>query len=287
MSENRVVELDPNPAIVITPPGNRAVTVESIADLLKSMEVEKQLVWGIVAPHPEKPGCWLCLDGNRRLLACRILGLPFKAVVFEGEVTDERLAITRIAANKIRQNMTDAELAGDLQRVMDSGHCSQGEAARRCGISPGEASKALSFPKRAAPELIEMAEKRTVCRDVARLIATLPSHEQQRDALDMAILNRMNREAVDELVQRLKGTVDRASKPLRGKTPGGLEYVLPKGDLERGLEECLALANAIRKAIRLKLPQASVPGFLRAKPMDSAPSLVLAESAELGEVAAM
>lgn len=256
--------LDLDTPTVCTPESNRQATLESVSDLLASMKLHGQLVLGIVASHPTKPGSWLCLDGNRRLLCCRILGLKFRAVRHEGEITEASLAITRIATNNIREKMTDMEVAADLQRIMDAHNCSQAEAGERAGgICPSEVSKIMSFGKRAIPELIAAVEARTICRDVGRIISRLASPEQQKEVLERAVTHNMKRDAVDVLVRQMNGKKVSKEKPIKARTPKGLQAIIPASDYDCVLGELATLTEAVRKAQKHGLPLASLPALLK------------------------
>ena len=115
----RVLELSTDD--VLTPEANRIVTLETVPDLLASMQAEGQLVPALVCPHPDLPGKWLCLGGNRRLFCCRVLCLKLKAVAVEGPVTEERQVKLRLTENVIRRNMSLLEIAEGLQRYMQLG----------------------------------------------------------------------------------------------------------------------------------------------------------------------
>src|SRR6516165_12005923 len=69
-----------DPELVVTPEGNPVYTPAMLADLEPSVLEQGQLVPGSVCPlSPDRPGMWLCIEGNRRLAVCRRNGLPFWA----------------------------------------------------------------------------------------------------------------------------------------------------------------------------------------------------------------
>ena len=132
---------------VVTAAGNRVVTLETVADLLASMQAEGQIVPALVCLHTDLPGKWLCLGGNRRLFCCRVLGLKLKAVAVEGPVTEERQVKLRLTENVIRRNMSLLEIAEDLHRYMQlTGVASQAEVAAALNMGVSEVSRRCGCP---------------------------------------------------------------------------------------------------------------------------------------------
>jgi ParB-like chromosome segregation protein Spo0J len=204
-----ILELDP--AFVLTSECNPPIPLDSISGLLESIRTYQQLVIGIVALHPEKPGYWICLDGNRRLLVCRILGIRFKAVEHSGKVTKGSLAATRIAANRSRRQMSDEELAADLAIIVEEDGCTQAEAARKHGVSSTHASQSKCFSKRAVSAVKQALANRTIVQEVGRMIALAPA-AQQEELLARAIADKLTAADVADLAKDLSG------KAAQGKT---------------------------------------------------------------------
>ena len=217
---------------VLTPEGNRVVTLETVADLLASIGAEGQLVPALVYPHPDLPGKWLCLGGNRRLFCCRVLGLKLKAVAVEGPVTEERQVKLRLTENVIRKNMSLLEIAEDLQRYMQlTGITSQAEVAAALSMGEPEVSRALRLPKLLDPELHGCVRDFKVGRSVAEMIASLPTHELQRDVMKRVLegdLRGKKRDAIAREIDRLKGKKPKAQKAVKLACGGVVATV--KGD---------------------------------------------------------
>jgi ParB/RepB/Spo0J family partition protein len=205
--QEEVREFDP--ALCAPAPGNRVVSPADVEDLLPTMAEFGQKQPGIVYDNPEKPGHLCVAAGNRRLLACRILGIKFKAVRYPGPLTPLDIIKIRLTENVLRKAMSPREVAADLEAYMELANATQEEAASVFGMSPATASKLLSL-KKLAPDLLPLVDSGQLCKDTARIIAALPTHEQQRELAERAVRLNMKRDAVE-----------RAAATMKGKKPAG------------------------------------------------------------------
>lgn len=240
---NVILELDPPD--IITPADNRVITPESLSDLLPSMRKIGQQVPGIVFPSPTMPGKFICAAGNRRLACCRFLGIKFKAVAIHGQVSKAELRRLRITENVLRKAMTPFELAADIAAHVQETECTQDEAAEFFGLSSGQVSKLLSVPKRLAPDLHQHVQNFDVCRDVARIISSLPTHEMQREVMKRAIDHDMKRDAVEALAKKMRGADRTKQKTI--KLSGCGVSALAKGPTIESLQK---FANGLAEAIK-------------------------------------
>lgn len=247
---------------VFTPKANRLVTPESVSDLLPSMIKIGQQVPGIVYPHPEQPGKWICAAGNRRLLCCRILGKKFKAIVAKGPVTKAELRRMRVTENCLRKAMTSFEIAAEIQEHIKETNCSQEAAAEFFSLSTGQVSKLLSTPRRLDPSLHSLVQNFTVCQDVARIVSTLPTHERQREVMKRVIDHDMKRDAVAALVKSLhRGDREARPKAMRLKA-GGVEAVVKNPTLEAVQAFAEGLLAAVKKLAKDKSEIHYLPSVL-------------------------
>jgi ParB/RepB/Spo0J family partition protein len=258
----RILELDPN--IVFTPESNRAIPLESITGLVESLREHGQLVLGIVASHPDKPGCWwLCLDGNRRLMGCRVLGIKFKAVVHHGPITPGALALTRLNIDKQHKKMSDDEVAADLYRIMDEFQCTQAEAARKSKLSAPEANKALKYEQRAVAEVKQAFANKTIVRDVARAISTVPP-DKQKELLDRAIQHNMKSDAVEILAAQLRGKRPKNLKPLKASDAGAVLQFPADWGWDRLTDWLQHKLDVAKRSMKIPgLPASAFPSLLR------------------------
>ena len=97
-----------------TLPGNRAITLESVPDLLASIREEGQLVPGLCYPNPDRADHWCIAAGHRRHFCCDILNIPFKFLPVEGDTSPARMVKLSITENVIRQQLSLLELADQI-----------------------------------------------------------------------------------------------------------------------------------------------------------------------------
>ena len=243
---NRVHDLHTDD--LITPAGNRYVGPEMLGELLPSMRQVGQQIPGIVFPHPEIAGKYIVAAGNRRQLACRILGLKFKAVIFPRAPSDVDLIRIRLTENVIRQSMSADEIANDILIYMQSTGSTQHMAAEFFGLSPGYVSKLHAPLKKLLPELKLLADNPAVPRDVLRIVATMATPELQkklaeRVLADVAREGRANRDAIQMAADEMKSGKKTTQRPLVIKQDGlVLTAKKPSAEAMRALIEKLSAA---------------------------------------------
>jgi ParB/RepB/Spo0J family partition protein len=157
---------------MVTPDGNPVYTAAQLADLLASIREHGQLVPGWVCPSPDLPdGKRLCLEGNRRLAVCLMLGLPFWAFDLGRAVPEaERITLT-FQHNHSRRVMKPDEIAERAARYMEITGATQADTAKHLNISPPTLSRAFG-ERRISPELRDRADR--LGFSIRALIATLP-----------------------------------------------------------------------------------------------------------------
>lgn len=263
----RLVELDPND--VLPAPGNREVTAESVTDLVESVRKVGQLYPGVVYPDPELAGKYRAGDGNRRLLACRILGKKFKALVSDQPLSKAEVRRIRVTS-EIRKSLTSDEIADDIEAHIAETGCTQAAAAAFFGKSAGGVSKLLLPNKKLDPSLVE--ETKGYCRDVRRIIASLPTPEKQRElaAKLKAIVDEggtIKRDLVEVWAVQIRGgEKPKKVKSVRAEYDGG-KVDLPSDWAGERVVEWFARGLEMAKKL-VKVPGATaafLPGLL--KPM--------------------
>lgn len=155
MAADAVVELDPHR--VLPPPENRPVALADVADLLASVRACGQRVPILACPHPADPAAHLGLDGNRRVLVCRALGVPVKAVLADRPLDRAEQAVLRVTCNAVRKMASPFEVGSDISLLMAERGLSQSEAARLMGLSDATASRYRNL-RHLAPEARALIE---------------------------------------------------------------------------------------------------------------------------------
>jgi ParB/RepB/Spo0J family partition protein len=263
---DQVLELDYG--CVRHDPGNPPGRIDDVRDLIESYRATGgQQVPGFVYPHPEQSGVFICADGNRRLMACRILGQRFKAIVLERAPSKKELRRFRLTTNNVRKAMTPEQIAAEIGGHIAETGDTQEQAAAFFGLSPGYVSKLLAPSKSLCAELHPLRDNSTVCRDVLRIIARMPTQELQRQLAER-VLSTINaggavsREVVEGWKEGMVSKPAKKAKTVKGKGKC-LSFSFATDDHEIALAETLSLAEAIRKTQRHSLPLSSLPSLLK------------------------
>jgi ParB/RepB/Spo0J family partition protein len=246
-SGSSILSLDPkkcHPA-----PGNRTPTMELVAPrLLPSIADIGQQVPGIVRDHLAKPGDFEVLAGNLRCFCCGILNIPFKAQKISGDISEAAVIKVRLTENEIYESMSLFDRADDLLRFQQLEGCTQAQLAEKLHLSEALISQTLRTSKNMAPDLRPLVDNFTIRPSVAFLIASLPSHDLQRQVAEKVIQGDLKRDAVAALVARLKGKKPKKPRPAKGKTVGGLSWSFV-GTPEAMLAEAERLSKALKTLI--------------------------------------
>jgi ParB/RepB/Spo0J family partition protein len=157
---------------IVTPEGNPDYTPAMLADLLEGIRQHGQLVPAWLCPSPDLPeGKLICLEGNRRLAVCRLLGRELWAFDSGHFVPEkERIELT-FQHNLSRRVMSRDEIAERAARWMEITGSTQAEAARQLNVSPPTLSRAFG-DRRFPPELKQRADRLGLA--IRSLIAALP-----------------------------------------------------------------------------------------------------------------
>lgn len=263
----RVLDLAPDD--ILTPPGNRPVTPDSVGDLLPSIEAAGQRIPGIVYPHPEQPGKYLCAAGNRRVFCCRILGRSFKAVLLSEPPSEVELIRTRLTENVIRKAMSADEIARDIERYMEVAKATQEQAAEFFGFSKSYVSKLLAPSKRLSPDLHHLHENPAICRDVIRIIAGMPTPDQQRQLAEKVLATikaggTVKRDIVERWAAGMKGKRQPKAAPFKVRIDGAVATLPGDWSWDRVIELGNRLVEVGKRGTKIEVPPAlAMPSLLK------------------------
>jgi hypothetical protein len=159
--------------LIVTPEDNPLYAPAMLADLELSMQKYGQLVPGWVCPSPELPETQrICLEGNRRLVVARQLGLPFWAFDLGRVVPEAERIELMFHHHQSRRVMRSDEIAERAARYMELTGCTAGEAAELLNISGPTLSRAFG-ERRIPPELKPRAD--LLGLSIRSLIAAAPA----------------------------------------------------------------------------------------------------------------
>jgi hypothetical protein len=170
------------------------------------METHGQLVPGWVCPAPElAKDMRICIEGNRRLAAARILGTQFWAFDLGRFVPEEERIVLSFQHNQSRRVMSREEIADRAARYMEITRCTASAAAQHLNISDEMLSRAFG-DRRIAPELRPRTD--LLGGSIRSLVAAVPL-ELMPQAVDYAETSgpdgkRPTRDQVSAFIQRLK-----------------------------------------------------------------------------------
>lgn len=249
-------------AVCFSPDDNREITPESVADLVSSIGDQGQLVPGIAFPHPTVSPGWVVADGNRRLLACRIRGIGFKAVLLEKAPTQAELIRLRLTTNAIRRDMDAGEIGADLFSYMQATGCAQDELVEVFKFTAGYVSKLLAPFLRGTPALLAALRERRIALTAAPMIASLPPEVQE---VVIPLCLGKKRRQVEQIVaeHRQKKAKPREPEPLTLEAAGFCFRFNPTAQPEAILAFLGQAMDAVRKAEKHSLPVDSIPSLFR------------------------
>ncbi|OWK39468.1 hypothetical protein FRUB_06031 [Fimbriiglobus ruber] len=212
-------------------PDNSPGRIDDVKDLVDSVGALKQQIPGIVYPHPGMPGKYIAADGNRRLMACRILGIPFQAIVLDHQPSKKELRRIRVAANNAHKHMSPDQIADEIREHIAETGDTQEQAAEFFGISPSYVSKILAPSKWLLPELSTLADNPKISKAVIRIVATMPTPEKQKQLAEHVLAHikqhgKAKRDNIQRIANEIKGKKAKKSRPATA-TKDGASLILP------------------------------------------------------------
>jgi ParB family transcriptional regulator, chromosome partitioning protein len=154
--ERQVLELDPASVHIGGLPDRFEIDAD-LQPLVDSIRTLRQGMPIIVRPHSGLQDTFEIVAGRRRLLACRHLGIPVKAVV--RDIEEDVAIMSQAAENIVRENLSYIERARLAARMVDDAGLdpSQVEQAFQCG--PPERSRYLKIGRGIPGDIAAMIGK--------------------------------------------------------------------------------------------------------------------------------
>jgi ParB-like nuclease domain len=237
--------------LLVSPEGNPTYTPAMLADLVASIKEHGQMVPGWVYPSPDLlPEKRVVLEGNRRMGATDILGIPFWAFDLGRFVPEAERIVLMFHHHECRRTMSLEEIAERGGRYMELTGCTAAEAAKQLNVSAVKMSRAFG-ERRIPAELWPKAEK--LVQSVRSLIAATPA-PLMPEALEFAHKfgadgKPVTRDQVSLFIQQLKA----GGKPPRKAKTVTLHHAGRTVTISLNQRDSAATVAADLKAIAAKL----------------------------------
>lgn len=208
------------------------------------------------------------LTGWSKVLAGRRVGIrTLPALVLSRPLTETETILDWLVENDLRAETEEQDKYRAYVRLRELNEWTLAEIARACHTSSSEVTKTFARCEKLPPELVALigTGEGKLCPRAAYCLSRLhPDADKQRGLAEKYLGGLLKVERLEEHVARLLGGgKGKRPKPLKGRTPGGVGYMLPPDDLEAAHAEVLLLAKAIKKAMDLGLPGSSVQSLLK------------------------
>lgn len=195
---------------VIPPRGNPPADPLRVKALVDSIGVKGQYSAAFICKSEEVADDeWLCLEGNTRAEACRVLNRPLLAIDLERRFSELEQIKFCFDNNYLRRVMSMEEVRERAHRFMVLSKCTSAVAAKTLGISPATLSRAFG-DTRIAPPLRERAE--LLGPSSRYLISTVPPALQEK-ALEYAETENPTRDELAAFIKQLKKGDGASPKP--------------------------------------------------------------------------
>ena len=200
-------DIEPNPS-----QPRRRFPRQQIEALAASLQGQGVLQPLLVRPHPERPGSYQLVAGERRLRAIRQLGWP-RVPVLVREISDQHLLEAALVENLQREQLTPIEEAGAYRDLLNRHGYTQETLAGRIGKDRSTIAnmiRLLSLP----PALQEDLEEGRLSTGHARALLAVQEPDRQ-----VALRNRVLEKGLS--VRETEQAVRNAKAPLvSGKSSG-------------------------------------------------------------------
>lgn len=145
----------------------------------------------------------IVIDGERRLRACRSIGLKeIPVLVINDPLTVVEVLTRQLACNLQREDLTVLERAEAIRQLMDQGKLTADQVAKRLGQSPATVSRTLSILK--LPETIrDQVASGQIPADTAYLLARVETPGQQAALAAEVVGGKLTRDALTRKMKRV------------------------------------------------------------------------------------
>ena len=188
------------------------------------------------------------------------------AVMVDGPLDPGQLLLMQMSLGVSSRRLDPLEVGDGCQKLMQLYGLSPAELAERIGTSEGTISKLFRIVNGLTERLRADVKSGVLPFTVAYNLARLKEAEAQVNVADKFKAGLLKRDSVAaEVARRLDAgrPKQKAGKPVKAKTAGGLVVTLPPLNFDAVLAELGALVEAIKKLQKHGLPLQSLPAVLK------------------------
>lgn len=144
------------------------------------------------------------IDGERRLRACRSLGMKeIPVLVVDDPLTVADILTRQLACNLQREDLSPLERGEGIRQLMEHGRMTADQVAKRLGHSPATVSRALSVLRLPEPIRAQVASGQ-IPADTAYLLARVETPEQQASLAAEVVGGKLTRDALTRKMKRVR-----------------------------------------------------------------------------------
>ena len=175
---------------------------DDLVELAASIQ-EHGIIQPLILSHAGKPGFYILIAGERRLMAAKQVGLDTVPAILRTSSEQERLELALIE-NVQRADLSPLDTAGAFRQLSDEFNLSHGEIAKRVGksrVSVTNTLRLLNLP----PTVHDALQSKKISEGHARALLALPNAQAQSAALQTVLEKGLNVRQTEELVHKFRG----------------------------------------------------------------------------------
>jgi ParB family transcriptional regulator, chromosome partitioning protein len=209
-SSGESVLLIPTTQIIPNPRQPRSeIAEEELQDLAASIR-EHGIIQPLIVSPGDLPDHYVLIAGERRMRASRLIGLEEVPAIVRYVTEIEKLELALIE-NIQRSDLSPLETAHAYQQLADEFHLTHDEISQKVGKNRTTVTNSIRLLK--LPEKVQEAiQKNIISEGHARALLALPTAQSQLAALQVVVQRGYNVRQTEELVQKLTGHKEPASK---------------------------------------------------------------------------
>jgi len=176
---------------------------EDDLDELAASIQEHGIIQPLILSKAEKPGFFILIAGERRLMAAKRIGLDTVPAILRSSNEQEKLELALIE-NVQRTNLSPLDTAEAFRQLSEEFNLSHSEIAKRVGksrVSVTNTLRLLNLPASVSDAL----RANSISEGHARALLALPNAQAQSAALQTIIDKGLNVRQTEELVQKFRG----------------------------------------------------------------------------------